>query len=206
MLALILVLALVIYQHTRAISSAEKLFVMLPGGLPPEKEAFILRYEQWLNAQLLEYHCSFRFGMAQVSVFKQKDQPRYFSFLFHSFTSCCIDSFFDASGNLETSNSGSNGLYQHPRGYIQSFPKCPPPELWQRHLEGEQYLTVNLGWRLQPFAEPYANHLIATTNALIAHNRTQSLWPFRILYRFFVTRFAIRNKSIAQQLAGHKRL
>jgi hypothetical protein len=100
---------------------------------------------------------------------------------------------------LDTSNSGSSGLFPRPGAYAQDFPNLSVQELWAHHLEAEAHLTQKFGFKWTPDGRPYQDIVMDAMRVRMKHNRSQSLWPFRVLYRYFVTRRRISNRSVVEQ-------
>jgi hypothetical protein len=182
-------------------SNPEKMIKPRPGGLGDSEKAFIASYDPWLAAERLQFRTAFRFGAINVAVYQQENQPRYFSFLFHQRVTFSAESYLEDLTILDTSNSGSLGLFPRPGAYAQSFPGISAEELWKRHLEGESHLTMRFGYHFEPLGRSYEDLVIPAMRLRLQYNRTQFLWPVRVLYRFFVTRYTIRHKTIAQQFS-----
>src|SRR5262245_50076789 len=193
------VLVLQLYLLGRKMSEPERMLRPISGGLGPKQKETILGYKDWLGSVRLEFRTSFQFGAIQVAVFQQEDQPRFFSFMFHQRTTFSAESYLDDLTILDTSNSGDLGLFPRPGAYAQSFPGISAEEVWQRHLEGERHLTKKFGFNWVPIKRPYEDLMVAAIRVRMRHNREQSFWPVRVLYRYFVTRHRMANRTIVQQ-------
>ncbi len=187
-----------IYVLGREMSEPERMVRSLP-GLTPQQNDMISPYDAWLSQQKLEYRTTFKFGKIQVVVFQHENRPRFFSFLFHQRLTFSAESYLEDMMILDTGSSGSQGLFPRPGAYAQSFPNLQPQFVWQKHLEGEAYLMQKFGYRWMPMDRPYEEILVDAMRIRMKHNRSQSLWPFRVLYRYFVTRHQLVNRTIAQQ-------
>jgi hypothetical protein len=194
-----IILVLRIYFLGRKMSEPEKMLRPIKGGLNLFQLQTIARHRQWLASVNLEFHAAFQFGSIQTVVFTQAGKPRSLAMLFHKSVTFCAESQMEDLTLLETSNSGNSGMFPRPGAYAQSFPGIAVQEIWQRHLEGEAYLTQKFGYDWKPLSQPYMDYLAPAMRLRMRHNRAQFLWPFRVLYRFFWTRFRIRNRTIAQQ-------
>ena len=188
-----------IYLLGRKMSDPEKMMRPIEGGLNDRQQGIILGYRDWLASMNLEFLTTFRFGAIQVAVFQERGQPQYFSFMFHQRITFSAESYLEDLTILDTSNSGSIGLFPRPGAYAQSFPKISAQETWQRHLEGEAQLTRKFGFCWVPINRPYEDLLADAMRVRMKYNRSQSFWPVRVLYRYFVTRHRIANRTIAQQ-------
>lgn len=188
-----------IYLLGRRMSEPEKLLRPITGPLSPRHEAVIQQHQEWLNSVGLEFRTSFQFGSVHVAVFQQGDQPRFFSFLCHQRITFSAESYLEDMTILDTSNSGNLGLFPRPGAYAQSFPALTAEAVWELHLEGEAELTRKFGYRWKPINRPYEEIFFEAVRIRMNYNRSQAFWPVRVLYGFFVTRFTIRNKTIAQQ-------
>jgi hypothetical protein len=186
-----------IYFLGRRMSEPEKM--IRPNGLNPQRQAEIDHYNEWLTSVQLERRATFQFGSILVVVFQQKNQPRYFSFMFHKRLSWCVESYLEDLTILDTTNSGSPDLFPRPGGYKQNFPGISVQEIWRHHLEGEAHLSKKFGYEWTPINRPYEELLAAAMPIRMNHNRSQSFWPFRVLYRYFVTGRRNYNRSIRQQ-------
>lgn len=188
-----------IYLLGRRMSQPEKMLRPLSNGLTPFQEQTIAAYSDWLASNKLQYRSAFQFGVVAAVVYQQEGQPRFFSFLFHSRVTFCAESYLADLTILDTSSSGSIGLFPRPGAFAQSFPNISVEETWRRHLEGEAYLAQKFGFNWKPLTRTYDDLLLEALRIRMNYNRSQFLWPVRVLYRFFVTRNLIKNKTIAQQ-------
>lgn len=188
-----------IYLLGRRMSEPEKMMCVLPGGLDARQQEIIACYNEWLAAQKLQFRTAFRFGSIRAAVFQQENQPRFFTFLFHKEVTFSAESYLEDLTILDTSNSGSLGLFPRPGAYAQSLPHTSAQALWQKHLEGEAHLAQKFGFRWVPIRRSYEDLVIEALRVRMKYNRSQFLWPVRVLYRYFVTRHVIANKTIAQQ-------
>jgi hypothetical protein len=188
-----------IYLLGRKMSEPEKMISPVMGGLNPHQEQTISQYKDWLDSVNLRYLINFKFGSILVAVYQQGNEPRFFSFLFHQKLTFQIESYLEDLTILDTGTSGNGGLFPRPGAYAQSLPNLSPQEAWQRHLEGEAYLTKKSGYVWVPLKKPYEQILPEAMRLRMKYNRTQLFWPFRVLYRYFVTRRRIQNRTIAQQ-------
>ena len=197
--AIPLVVVLQIYFLGRKMSEPGKMLRPVAGGLSAYQQQAIAPHQDWLVSAHLEFSTSFQFGGIQVVVFQQGNLPRFFSFMFHQRLTFCAESYREDMILLDTSTSGSIGLFPRPGAYAQSFPNMPPSQAWQRHLEGEAHLSKKFGYVWVPLERSYEEILVAAMRLRMKYNRSQLFWPFRVLYRYAVTRFRIANRSIAQQ-------
>ena len=165
----------------------------------PHQEQTISQYKDWLDSVNLRHLTNFQFGSILVTVYQQGHEPRFFSFLFHQKLTFQIESYLGDLTILDTGTSGSGGLFPRPGAYLQSFPNISPQEAWQRHLESEAYLSKKFGYIWVPLKRPYEQILPEAMRLRMKYNRSQLFWPFRVLYRYFVTRHLIKNRTIAQQ-------
>jgi hypothetical protein len=188
-----------IYLLGLRMSKPENMIKPNPGGLTTDQQAVLEAYNAWLASANLEFRSCFRFGSIQAVVYQQKDQPRFFSFMFHKRITFAAESYWEGLNILDTSNSGSLGLFPRPGAYAQSFPGISAEEVWKRHLEGEEYLTTKFGFPWVRIKMPYLQLVAEATRIRMQYARSQSFWPFRVLYRYFVTRHTIRNKTVMQQ-------
>lgn len=197
--ALPALLLMQIYILGRKMSEPEKMFLPLTGGLSPDQQATIHRHKDWLASVNLEFRTGYQFGKIRAVVFQQGNQPRFFSILFHQRVSFSVESYLEDLTILDTGTTGSLGLFPRPGAYAQSFPNISPQEAWQRHLDGEAHLTHKFGFTWVPLKRSYEELLVAAMRLRMTYNRSQSLWPLRVLYRYAVTRHFIVNRSIRQQ-------
>ncbi len=188
-----------IYLLVIKLSEPEKMIKPIAGGLSQADQDRLLRYRDWLASENLQLRTTFRFGPMQVIVFQQGDLPRYFLFNFHKRLTYSAESYLADLTVLDTTASNAIGLFPRSGAYAQSFPRNSPQEVWQRHLEGEAHLTAKFGYDWQPLNREYEDILIDAVRLRMKVVRSQSVWPARVLYRFFVTRPKLLNKTIARQ-------
>lgn len=186
-----------IYLLGRKMSEPEKL--IRPINLNPNQEEILSRYRDWLASVNLKYRTSFQFGAISVAVFQQGNQPRFFSFMFHQKVAFQVESYLEDLTIFDTGTSGSGNLFPRPGAYFQALPNISAQEAWDRHLEGEAYLSKKFGYAWLPLKKPYEQMLQEAIRLRMKYNRSQLFWPIRVLYRYFVTRHFIINKTIEQQ-------
>jgi hypothetical protein len=174
-----------IYFLGRRMSDPEKM--IRSAELTPQRQIVIDGYREWLALQQLEHRKTFQFASIVVVVFQHKDHPRYFSFMFHQRLSWCMESYLEDLTILDTSNSGSPELFPRPGAFRQNFPGVSVEEIWQRHLQGEEHLSKKFGYRWVPINRPYEELLSSAMRIRMSHIRSQLLWPFWVLYRYFMT-------------------
>lgn len=188
-----------IYLLGRRMSQPEKIMHPTTGDLSELQQRTISGYQEWLRSEGLEFCTSFKFGFIQVVVFQQGQLPRFFSFLFHKEVTFGTESYLEDLTILDTSNSATLGMFPRPGAYAQNFPKAPAQEVWRRHLDGEAHLSKKFGFNWVPIAKSYEELFMAAVRVRMKHNRSQLLWPFRVLYRYVVTRHSGANRPIATQ-------
>lgn len=190
-----------IYVLGRQMSEPERMIRPLPGGgVTPQQHDTISRYSEWLASQNLQFRTAFQFGKIQTVFYQQGSYPRFFAFFFHqSRITFSAESYLEDSTVLDTGNSGSPRLFPRPGAYAQSFPNMPAQQLWLKHLEGETYLTQRFGHRCLPTNRSYEEIFAEAVRIRMKHNRSQFLWPVRVLYRYFVTGQTTTGRTIAQQ-------
>ena len=190
-----------IYLLGRKMSAPEKMMRPITGGLNPNQEQTLSQYKDWLASVNLEFRNCHQFGSIQSAVFQQRNKPRFFSFRFHKKLTFNAESYLEDLTVLDTSTSGSLGLFPRPGAFAQDFPNFSPQEVWQPHLEGETYLTKKFGFVWIPLKQPYEQILLEAMRLRMKCNRSQTFWPFRVLYRYFVTRHSVKNRTIKQQFS-----
>ena len=190
-----------VYFLVRKMSEPEKMMKPIERGLGPSKEQFIGSHKAWLDSQQLEWLTCFQFSIIQSAVFQQRGTQRFFIFHFHQQKITYeVESRFEEDSHLETSTSGNSGMFPaRPKVFKQSFPGLTPEQAWARHLEGEAYLMQKFGLTWRPLNQPYEQVLLNSLRMTMMYVRSIPFYPFRALYWFFVTRFAVRNKSVQQQ-------
>jgi hypothetical protein len=189
-----------IYLLGRKMSEPQKM-LRITGGLSPYQQQMLSPYEDWLASVNLEFRYCHQFGNIQSALFQQRNEPRFFSFRFHQRLTFNAESYLEDLTVLDTSTSGSMGLFPRPGAFAQDFPNASPQEVWQRHLVAEAFLTKKFGFVWAPLKQPYEQILLEAVRLRMKYNRSQTLWPLRVLYRYFTTRYLLRNRSIEQQLS-----
>jgi hypothetical protein len=190
-----------VFFLVRKMSEPEQMYQSL-SGLDPSQEAMLAQYQPWLASMGLYpigYH---QFGAIRTATFQQTDTQRFFSFYFHQRLTYSIETYFDDTNCscIDTSNSGSIGMFpQRPGQYQQSFPGVAADVLWQRHLEGEQYVQQRMGVQYANLSLPYDQILMKAMRLRMAYVRSIPLYPFRALYWYFVVRKQMANRSVQQQ-------
>jgi hypothetical protein len=195
-----LVIAGQVYVLVTKMSQPEKMMRPLANGLTPDEEQVIAIHRDWLAACNFQYLTGFQFSLIRVVVFQQQGTQRFLSFYFHQKLSYCFETFFDDLTCLDTSTSGSTGMFpSRPGNYKQSFPGVRADEALKRHLEAEEYLKAKFGFTFRPLSQPYEERLLNTMRLHMRHVRSLFLWPFRALYWYAVNRRRMANRSIQQQ-------
>jgi hypothetical protein len=196
------VLIVQIYLLGVKMSAPEKMLKVFPeglGALTPAQRQTIAEHQELLTSANLQFRACYQFGAIKAVTFQQLDQPRFFSFMFHQRTTCCAETYWEHLTLLDTSNSGSIGLFPRPGAYAQSFPGISAEEIWRRHLEGEAYLNEKFKFPRVHITRPYEDVVVSAMRIRMQYNRAQSFWPVRVLYRYFVTRKKIANRTVMQQ-------
>lgn len=181
------------------LSEPEKMIKPLPNGPNAQTQDRLLQHKDWLASVNLQYRTAFQFGPMQVLVFQQGDAPRFMVFNSHNRLTYAAESYTPELNVLDTSASRSIGLMPRPGAYAQAFPSASPAEIWERHLAGEAHLSAKFGCQWRPLNLAYEDILIDAAKLRMKYVRAQSLWPARVMYRFFVTRHRLVNRTIAQQ-------
>lgn len=189
-----------VYALTLSMSNPEKMLHNLSPSQLDQCNWRIQQYIPWLASLDLQFLTAFRFGSIKALVYKQTHAPRYFTFHFHEGRlTLGIQSYFQDGKAVETATSGDSGMHPLPGLYKQSFPDLSPEEAWHRHLEGEAHFINTHGFVLTPLATEFKQALCDEIRATMRYTRSQSFWPFRQYYRFFVTRHRLRNRSVAER-------
>jgi hypothetical protein len=201
LLATPLFIVVQVYFLVRKMSEPENMFERLL-GYTPEQEQMLAPYQDWLRENSFQYLVAFKFGAIKCVVYRQTDSPRFFSLYFHKRMTFTAETYFDDvnCGCLDTGTSGSTGMFpQRPHQYQQSFPGASPQVAWQRHLEGETYVTGRFGIKCQSLNLPYEQILLKAIRLRMQFVRSIPLYPFRALYWFAIMRGKMANRSIQQQ-------
>ena len=152
-----------IYALGVKMSKPEKMMQPFPDGLNalvPAQRQTIAAHQEWLNSENLQFRACFRFGAITVATYQQADQPRFFSFMFHQRTTFSAETYWEHLTLLDTSSSGSLGLFPRPGSYAQSFPGVSAEETG-RHLEGEAYLAQKFKFPAAHITRPYVELVVS---------------------------------------------
>lgn len=197
--AIPLVVAAQVYVLVRRMSKPEKMMQPL-SGLTPDQEQLLTAFRDWLAARQFGYLTSFKFGAITTVAFQEQNTQRFFCFYFHQRVTFCMQSRFDDLALLETSNSGSLGMFPpRPNCYPQSLPGADADQLWQRHMEAESYLIQRFGIQWRPLSGSYQENVLTSMRASMAYVRSIPFYPFRALYWYAVSRRKLASQSIEQR-------
>ena len=178
------------------------MLIPFPDGLEaltPLQRQTIEGHQEFLTSANLQFRTCYQFGAIKAATFQQLDQPRFFTFMFHQRTSFNAETYWEHLTLLDTSSSGSSGLFPRPGAYVQSFPGISAEETWRRHLEGEAYLSEKFQFPRVRITRPYEEFVVSAMRIRMQHNRAQSFWPVRVLFRYFVTRNKLANRPVMEQ-------
>jgi len=196
-LAIVVVVTFILVMK---MSAPEKMMRPLTEGLSLYEQQVLTNHREWLACCNFEYLTSFQFGSIRVAVFQQKGEQRFLSFYFHKKLSFSFETYFDDLTTLDTSTSGSVGMFPpRPGNFKQSFPNVRADQAWQRHLEAEEHLRLKFGFSFRPLSQPYVQTLIHLMRLQIQHVRSRSFWPFRAIYWYHFKRDLLANKTIQMQ-------
>jgi len=196
----VVVLLAQIYMQLKKMSRPERMIVPINRPLTLDRERYIAEQLQRVASEQFERAAVFQFGAVEAIVFRQKGTQLFLNFYFHQKISATVESRFNDTTFLETSSSGSVGLFPaRPGAYRQSFPDVPVEVVWQRHLEGEAWLMQKFGIGWTPLTGSYEQTLVNSLRLSINHVRSIPLYPFVVFYRYFVTRHLFNHKTIQQQ-------
>jgi hypothetical protein len=202
-----------IYNLGRKMSEPENLISDL-ATISTDQEQLIHQHSAWLSSVGLQRITQFRFGAGSVRsdvvVFHQEGRPRYITFTMTVAERArltpalkrlhiSIETARDDFKCLDTTSSRDSGLFPCPGMYAQDFPKLELADLWKRHLEGEAYLAKRFQLTWPPVTKPYIERISESMRLRMSYNRKQILWPFRVLFRFFITRHLNANRTVAQR-------
>ena len=189
-----------IYTQVKKMSQPERMLIPNQRPLSLDRERYIAEQLQRVSGYQFERAAAFQFGAIEVVVFRQKGTQRFLSFFFHQKISVTAESRFDETTSLETSTTGSTGVFPaRPKAYRQSFPDAPIETTWQRHLEGESWLIQKFGIGWSPLPHSYEETLMNSMRLSMQYIRSIPFYPFVVLFRFFFIRPLFNNKTIQQQ-------
>jgi hypothetical protein len=211
----LLVLLVAAFVMVRKMSSPEKTMQPIAIGLSASEQKTIVQHKEWLASNNLEYRANYQFVHVHGIVFQSADKPRFLVFMFVYPEGCKLPWFLKPFAHqrvfyrtvsyledltvLDTRSNGDIGMLPRPRAYEQGFPGASLPEIWERHLEAEEYLSRKFGYVWAPLNRSFPEILAASTALRMDHTRRLSLYPLRIVYSFLWTRFRLRNRTVAQQ-------
>lgn len=113
-----------------------------------------------------------------------------------------IVSVLDEDTGVTTSTTKDGHLMPGRQGtYKQSFSGLSVPQLWQRHLEAEQYVASQHGLKPGDTERPFEEELMTAVHKQIDYVTSLPLWPLRIPWWYFVRRNVRHNRPIAPQEA-----
>lgn len=189
-----------IYFLVLRMSQPEKMMHPIAQGLTATEQQIIAApHREWLAHYHFQFLTAFQFGSVRVAVFQQQGAQRFLSFYFHQKLSYSIETYFDDLTCLDTSTSGSTGMFPVlPGNYKQSFPNARVDEAWERHMEAEDYLVKRFGLQFRPLSQPYEQTLVNAMTRQMKHVRSHFLWPFRALGWYAFRRGKMANKSIQE--------
>lgn len=199
-LAPLAVIVVIVYALVLKASNPESMLRPLPAGLTPFEQQTISGHREWLAYYNLQFLTCFQYSTIRVAVFQQQGMQRFLSLYFHQKLSYSIETYFDDLTSLDTSTSGSVGMFPaRPGNYKQSCPGARVDEAWRRHLEAEDYLMKKFGFQFRPLSQSYEQTLMNVMRLQMQHVRSLRFWPFRAIYWYHVNRSRMANKSIQQQ-------
>jgi len=153
--------------------------------------------------ELLDFYVV-RYGMLQffMATWESIEKPVYLCQYSFGTGSGTVDftSIFDNEIELTTVNSKDANAYPKPLwDYHQSFSKCGFNELYQMHIEGEEYL-ITKGWaKRAKLPIDFEQCFLNSMKKQKCYGRKHWYRIFFILYFYFFRRYKWHNKTIQQQ-------
>ena len=134
-----------------------------------------------------------------VAAWKHREEPTYFVMLLaadkqvYTFTTEFSEAF-----SLDTTGSDDDMLPSPPGHYKQGFSGLSLVDLYQRHLEGVQYLRSNGHIQTRPRNPSLQDAVSRDAKRQAAYIQTLPLYPFRAVYWFYIWKKLKNNQSIEQ--------
>ena len=140
-----------------------------------------------------------------MSIWRRSDRPTFFcSYLVQSGgsrqNSYDFVTLFEDDIMLTTNNKSDSQMLPQPPGYYsQSFSRVSLDGQWNRHLEMENYLMDTGGAILVQNDKPFEDCFVNAIQRQVEFVQSQSLWPLRSIYWFYIRRHKRHNLSIQDQ-------
>ena len=161
-------------------------------------------FREFLNSEGFRFNKAYTFHASRLGVWIRisPDAPLRTFYLNKHATGivCEFTTAFSDDMSLTTTVTRSAFLFPLRYGtFMQSFPNAKPEELWRTHLRGEDYLTSQLGVRVEecrlPFLEGFRRGVIAKLTYVTSHR----LWFVRGIYWYLLKRFMLQNRPLWEQ-------
>lgn len=139
-----------------------------------------------------------------VAAWRQSDAQRYFCIYTHAHNDYYdfVTRFDDDHGLTTSGSMDAHTLPMAPGRYLQSFDGADHEELWERHLEAEEYLTRNEGVRLATttLEDDFPSLVVRSIHEQMKYVKSLPLWRLRVVL-WFLVRGRKSNHGIERQLS-----
>jgi len=197
----ILVVAAVLWGSIVFVSIAQSLSLKqsklkrLENDTPPESS------HAWAADSGFEFAGNFRLGSVYIAGWEHKRRPGFFcEYRLQQRTFYDIATNFADEMSLTTASTKDGNLTPKPPGhYHQTFSNLSLEQLWEKHIEAENYLVEKAGVRPADVVLSFEDEITAAVQKELAYHKTIPLYHFRVPWWYFVRRNRLHNKTIRQQ-------
>ena len=195
-------IAIVAYYSVLALSKAK----VRP--VDPEAHRFeyarAREYDEWARGEGFEWLGGYVVEAGSrvlIGAWQHAEQSVYFCVCCHAMGEALdLVTHFSGGVTLTTGSTKDSQLLPSPAGeFMQAFPGETHPELWDRHLLAEAFLTSKLNATAEPEDKPFDQVFTEAAHRQVDHVRSIPLWPLRAIYWFLIRRSRLAGKSIQDQ-------
>jgi hypothetical protein len=142
-------------------------------------------------------------GRITMGIWKNRDKRIYFcsyDIVVKDKIAYEFSSELNKDSDLSTSNIKDSMLFpDSPGSYKQAFDRLDLDALFIKHENATTHLQQHRNLSVVERAEPMNELMLESFHRLVTHVKSLPLWQLRGAYWFFIRRYRMNNKSIAQQ-------
>jgi hypothetical protein len=155
----------------------------------------------WAVANGFEFVGNFRLGPVYIAGWEHTKRPSFFcEYRIQRKEFFDMVTTFADDMSLTTGSTKDGQLNPKPPGdYFQTFSNLSLGQLWEKHVEGENYLVGKGGVKLPEIMLLFEDEITGALCKELEYHKSIPLYHFRVPFWFFFRRRRWHNKSIQAQ-------
>ena len=187
--------SIVFVSFAQSLSFKQSKLKPLDNDTPPDQSHI------WAAGSGFEFVGNFRHGSVYIAGWEHTKRPSFFceyriqQKMFYDMVTTFADEM-----SLTTGSTKEGNLTPKPPGhYHQTFSNLSLEQLWEKHVEAENYLVEKAGVKPPDVVLTFEDEITTAVQKELAYHKTIPLYHFRVPWWYFVRRNRLHNKTIRQQ-------